>query len=109
MVVIRNSSEFSRIPLCPRSRRLRGVVRWCTPICRRTIANRKLVPHGINLSLPGAFTMRKTRLVGSVLAVLLALAAIPAQAEVKLAPAIGNNMVLQRDKDLPIWGWDAPG
>ena len=27
----------------------------------------------------------------------------------KLPAIIGDNMVLQRDKPLPIWGWDEPG
>ncbi len=30
-------------------------------------------------------------------------------AEVKLPSIIGDNMVLQRDKPLPIWGWDTAG
>lgn len=30
-------------------------------------------------------------------------------AELKLPSIIGENMVLQRDKKLPIWGWDTPG
>ena len=32
-----------------------------------------------------------------------------AEAEVKLPSIIGNNMVLQRDQKVPIWGWDEPG
>jgi len=31
------------------------------------------------------------------------------QAQVRLPKVIGNNMVLQRDKPLPIWGWAASG
>ena len=30
-------------------------------------------------------------------------------AELKLPTVIGDNMVLQRDQDLKIWGWDEPG
>jgi sialate O-acetylesterase len=42
-------------------------------------------------------------------AVLLWLAAGYVSAEVKLPSVIGENMVLQRDQPLPIWGWDTPG
>lgn len=31
------------------------------------------------------------------------------QAEVKLPSVIGSHMVLQRDAEVPIWGWDDPG
>lgn len=34
---------------------------------------------------------------------------ISAQAELRLPKIIGDSMVLQRDKPLPIWGWDNPG
>ncbi len=30
-------------------------------------------------------------------------------AEVKLPSIFGDHMVLQRDLDLPVWGWDVPG
>jgi sialate O-acetylesterase len=30
-------------------------------------------------------------------------------AQVKLPVLISDNMVLQRDKDLNIWGWASPG
>ncbi len=30
-------------------------------------------------------------------------------AETKLPAIFGNNMVLQRDREIPIWGWDTPG
>jgi sialate O-acetylesterase len=33
---------------------------------------------------------------------------VAAEAAIKLPAIIGNNMVLQRDEPLPIWGWDAP-
>ena len=32
----------------------------------------------------------------------------PAQADVTLPKVIGDHMVLQRDRPLPIWGWAAP-
>jgi sialate O-acetylesterase len=31
------------------------------------------------------------------------------QAEITLPSIIGDSMVLQRDREVPIWGWDAPG
>ena len=40
-------------------------------------------------------------------AVLLSAAVV--QAEVKLPSVIGEHMVLQRDREVPIWGWDSPG
>jgi sialate O-acetylesterase len=40
---------------------------------------------------------------------LVSLFAAPAAAAVKLPSIIGDNMVLQRDQVLPIWGWDEPG
>jgi sialate O-acetylesterase len=33
----------------------------------------------------------------------------PVSAEVKLPSIIGDNMVVQRDRTVPIWGWDVPG
>lgn len=38
-----------------------------------------------------------------------ALAASIARADVKLPSLISDNMVLQRDKPIPIWGWASPG
>lgn len=35
--------------------------------------------------------------------------ALTASAELKLPSIIGNHMVLQRDMDLPVWGWSDPG
>ena len=35
--------------------------------------------------------------------------AAPVQAEVRLPEIFGDHMVLQRDIDLPVWGWAAPG
>ncbi|MFX1681419.1 sialate O-acetylesterase [Mitsuaria sp. CC2] len=43
------------------------------------------------------------------LPVLLGLAATAAQADVRLASVFGDNMVLQRDRPIRIWGWAAPG
>ena len=31
------------------------------------------------------------------------------QAEVKLPKIFSSHMVLQRDRDIPVWGWDTPG
>ena len=43
------------------------------------------------------------------LSLLVALSAVPqAQADVTLPKVIGDHMVLQRDRPLPIWGWAAP-
>lgn len=43
-----------------------------------------------------------------VLAACLGLGA-PVAAEVKLPAVFSDHMVLQRDKAIPVWGWDAPG
>jgi len=42
-------------------------------------------------------------------ALLVLAAAVTAGAEVQLPRVIGNNMVLQRNQPVPIWGWDQPG
>jgi len=34
--------------------------------------------------------------------------AIPTQAEIKMPNIFGSNMVLQREKNVPVWGWAAP-
>ena len=39
--------------------------------------------------------------------IVLSLSAV--QAEVKLPHVFGSHMVLQRDRDIPVWGWAAPG
>ncbi len=52
--------------------------------------------------------MRHTSLKIGMLCCLLLLVVAPAGAEVKLPAIIGNNMVLQADMPLPIWGWAAP-
>lgn len=36
-------------------------------------------------------------------------AAETAQADVELSKIFGSNMVLQRDMDIPVWGWAQPG
>ena len=54
---------------------------------------------------------RRGRLLGN-LWLLLALgmfAALPASADVRLPHVIGSHMVLQRDIELPVWGWAEPG
>lgn len=34
---------------------------------------------------------------------------LPVYAELKLAAIFGDNMVLQQDRPVPVWGWSAPG
>jgi len=41
--------------------------------------------------------------------VVAALAVVPAAAEIKLPAVLGENMVLQRDVPVPLWGWAEPG
>lgn len=43
--------------------------------------------------------------------VMFALLAAPrmAEAEIRLPSIFGDNMVVQREKPLPVWGWDDPG
>lgn len=43
------------------------------------------------------------------LMLLLPLAATAQDATLRLPSVIGDNMLLQRDMDAPIWGWTAPG
>ena len=45
----------------------------------------------------------------AVLGLLLGLLPEGLQAELKLPAVIGDNMVLQRERPLPIWGWESPG
>jgi sialate O-acetylesterase len=52
--------------------------------------------------------MRIARLVIGVLGLSTALASV-ARADVKLPAIFGDNMVLQADKKLPVWGWASPG
>lgn len=42
-------------------------------------------------------------------ALLSALVAADSRAAVTLPSVIGDSMVLQRDREVPIWGWDEPG
>ena len=42
-------------------------------------------------------------------AVLCGLAAAPAMADVRLPRVIGSHMVLQREMEVPVWGWAEPG
>ena len=52
----------------------------------------------------------KTQLLNVLLtASLIVSTASVTNAEVRLPSIIGSNMVLQRDRDVPIWGWDDPG
>ncbi|MBN2293130.1 MAG: sialate O-acetylesterase [Pirellulales bacterium] len=44
-----------------------------------------------------------------VLAFLLAMAASTTLAEIKLPAIVGDHMVLQRNRPVPLWGWDKPG
>ena len=53
--------------------------------------------------------MKRYLCIASVVAVLVLAVVAPVAAEVKLPAVIGSNMVLQRDVDLPIWGWAEPG
>jgi sialate O-acetylesterase len=45
----------------------------------------------------------------SLLAVLIVLGALPAQADVKLPAIFGDHMVLQQDGKIPVWGWADAG
>src|SRR5262245_20490487 len=56
----------------------------------------------------GEICMRR-RMASWVLGALLPAIAGTARADVRLPAVIGNNMVLQRDAPLPIWGWADPG
>ncbi len=49
------------------------------------------------------FTLRTAFALGA------AALALPLWAEVKLAGVFSDHMVLQRDRDLPVWGWADPG
>ncbi len=53
--------------------------------------------------------MRQKSLLQVLLTLLLAVAFVsPAAAEIKLPTIIGDNMVLQREMPVPIWGWAEP-
>ena len=64
------------------------------------------------VSIPGA-SRPKTKLPMNrpflVFALLLVSPHLPLAAEVQLAEVFADNMVLQRDKPVPVWGWAAPG
>ncbi|MDB5321358.1 MAG: Sialic acid-specific 9-O-acetylesterase [Phycisphaerales bacterium] len=49
------------------------------------------------------------RIIPSIVAALLLCLVSTARADVKLAGVFGDNMVLQADKPLPVWGWATPG
>ena len=51
----------------------------------------------------------KDRLYPLFAALLVLMSALTARAALEFPWIIGNNMVLQRDKPVPIWGWDDPG
>ena len=44
-----------------------------------------------------------------VLAMFMAFSPLLATADVKLAGIMGDNMVLQREREIPAWGWASPG
>ena len=50
--------------------------------------------------------MRKNWMIFAGLALMFVTASV--QAEVKMPNIFGSNMVLQRDKNVPVWGWAAP-
>ena len=57
-----------------------------------------------------AFRLPTTRRPRRSLAVVTGLlAALACRAEVKLPAVFGDRMVLQRERAIPVWGWDAPG
>jgi sialate O-acetylesterase len=52
--------------------------------------------------------MKSSRLFCAVMATVMALQ-ISARADLKLPAVFGDNMVLQQQKPVPVWGWSAPG
>ena len=52
--------------------------------------------------------MLKTFIRNAVLVVVLAVGLQPASAEVRLPHLLSDNMVLQRDRSIPVWGWANP-
>ena len=52
--------------------------------------------------------MRRLILSGLVACSLCVLAGTPVRADIKLPSVVGDHMVLQRDKPLPVWGWADP-
>ncbi|MCE9608992.1 MAG: sialate O-acetylesterase [Chthoniobacter sp.] len=61
----------------------------------------------LNMITVSCFSRRG--LVVSLLAVVAVLLASPASAVVRLPRVIGSDMVLQREVEVPVWGWAAPG
>lgn len=53
--------------------------------------------------------MKRFSLLTAAATAVLILASGMASAAVKLPAIIGNNMVLQRDEPVPVWGWDEAG
>jgi sialate O-acetylesterase len=54
--------------------------------------------------------MKRTKTIGMMIAALALIAATgESQAQVRLPFLIGNGMVIQREADVPIWGWADPG
>ncbi len=45
----------------------------------------------------------------NIVAALSFVTASKATADITLAPVFGHNMVLQRDQQVPVWGWAGPG
>jgi len=52
---------------------------------------------------------RTIKRIGLAMVLMLLLAVLPAQADVKLPTIFGNHMVLQRDKPIAVWGQADPG
>jgi sialate O-acetylesterase len=50
----------------------------------------------------------RTVLIGFLVVAAMLLSA-PVSAEIKLPSIIGDHMVLQRDRAVPVWGWDDAG
>ena len=53
--------------------------------------------------------MKRTGMLESVVLGIVLLGGIVANADVRLAKIFTDNMMLQRDKPIRIWGWAAPG
>jgi len=51
----------------------------------------------------------KTFRIQSTIAVVILLFNFSARADLKLAAIFGDNMVLQQQQSVPVWGWAAPG
>src|ERR1700748_2792835 len=53
--------------------------------------------------------MKKLRLQFALMLALIGLGNFSAHAELRLAAIFGDNMVLQQQERVPVWGWAAPG